>query len=84
MGIVGSHIKTKRIFNMARNVIGLKHCCPSIENLNKLVIIMKICSKPIPPLSGLIGLVTGCITDGVTGTLLLVPIFTYTKLGGLY
>jgi hypothetical protein len=27
---------------MARNIIGLRHCCLSIENLNKLVIIMKI------------------------------------------
>ncbi len=29
---------------MAKNFIGLKNCCPSIENLNKLVIIMKIWS----------------------------------------
>jgi hypothetical protein len=41
-------------------------------------------SKHVPPLSGLIGLVIGCTTNGVTRTLLLVPISTYTKLGGSY
>jgi hypothetical protein len=41
-------------------------------------------SKLIPPSSGLTGLVIGCTIDGVVGTLLLVPISTYTKLGGLY
>ncbi len=38
--------------------------------------------KLVPPLSGLIGLITGCIIDGVAGTLLLVPISIDTKLGG--
>ncbi len=38
--------------------------------------------KLVPPLSGLTNLVTSCTTNGVVGTLLLVPISTYTKLGG--
>jgi hypothetical protein len=43
-------------------------------------------SKHVPPLSGLIGLVMaiGCTTNSVDGTLLLVPISTNMKLGGLY
>jgi hypothetical protein len=43
-------------------------------------------SKPIPPFNGLIGLVLaiGYTTYGVIGTLLLVSILTYTKLGGSY
>jgi len=41
-------------------------------------------SKPIPTINGLIGLITSYTTDGVAGTLLLVPISTYTKLGNLY
>jgi len=51
------------------------------KSLNKGII-----SKPGPPLNGLISLVmaTGCTIDGVIGTLLLVPISTYTKLGGSY
>ncbi len=42
--------------------------------------------KPAPPFSGLINLVMviSCTTYGVFGVLLLVPISTYTKLGGLY
>ncbi len=42
--------------------------------------------KPIPPLSGLIGLVMaiGYTTNGVVGTLILDPISIDTKLGGLY
>jgi len=40
--------------------------------------------KPIPPLSGLISLVTSCTIDGIARTLLLVPISTNTKLGGSY
>jgi hypothetical protein len=41
MGIVGSQIKTQRIFNMARVITGLKRCWLGIENLDKLVLIMK-------------------------------------------
>ncbi len=43
-------------------------------------------SKLVPPLNGLIGLVmaTSCTIDGVVGTLLLVLISAYMKLGGLY
>jgi len=41
-------------------------------------------SKHVPPLNGLIGLVTSYTTNGITATLLLVPISTNTKLGGLY
>jgi hypothetical protein len=33
-------------------------------------------SKPVPPFSGLTGLVKGCTIDGVARTLLLVPIST--------
>ncbi len=40
--------------------------------------------KLVPPLSGLIDLVTGCTIVGVDGTLLLVPISTNTKLNGSY
>jgi hypothetical protein len=40
--------------------------------------------KHVPPLNGLIGLVTGCTIDGIARTLLLVPISTNTKLNGLY
>ncbi len=38
-------------------------------------------SKPFRALNGLIGLVIGCTTNGVIGTLLLVPISKNTKLG---
>ncbi len=38
-------------------------------------------SKHVPPLNGLIGLVTWCTIDIVVGTLLLVPISTYTTQG---
>jgi hypothetical protein len=43
-------------------------------------------SKPIPPLSGLTGLITttGCTTVGVANILLLVLISTNTKLWGFY
>jgi hypothetical protein len=43
-------------------------------------------SKFVPPLNGLIDLVMaiGYTTNGVDGTLLLVPISTNTKLGGSY
>ncbi len=41
-------------------------------------------SKLVPPLKGLIGLVTSCTIDGVAEILLLVSISTYTKLGGSY
>jgi hypothetical protein len=41
-------------------------------------------SKHVPPLSGLIGLVIGYTTNGITGTMLLVPISTNTKLGVSY
>jgi hypothetical protein len=43
-------------------------------------------SKCVPPLNGLIGLVIaiGCTIDVIVGTLLLIPIFTYTKLKGPY
>jgi hypothetical protein len=42
--------------------------------------------KKFPPLNGLIGLVMpiGCTIDDIVGILLLVPISTYTKLGGSY
>jgi hypothetical protein len=40
--------------------------------------------KHVPPLSGLIGLVTSCIIDGVVRIMLLVLVSTYTKLKGLY
>jgi hypothetical protein len=41
-------------------------------------------SKLVPPLNGLTSLVIGCTTNGVVGTLLLVPISINTKFGGLY
>jgi hypothetical protein len=41
-------------------------------------------SKVIPPLSGLIGLIINYTTNGIAKTLLLVPMSTNTKLGGLY
>jgi hypothetical protein len=41
-------------------------------------------SKHVPPLSGLSGLIIGYTTNGIVGTLLLVPISTYTKLEGSY
>ncbi len=41
MGIVGSQIKTIKNFNMVGIIIGLKHCQLGIENLDKLVLIMK-------------------------------------------
>jgi len=41
MEIVGSQIETKRIFNMARVITNLKCCWLGIENLDKLVLIMK-------------------------------------------
>jgi hypothetical protein len=41
-------------------------------------------SKHVPHLSGLIGLIIGCTTYGIVGTLLLVPISTYIKLEGSY
>jgi hypothetical protein len=40
--------------------------------------------KPVPPLSGLIGLVIGYTTNGIAGTLLLILISTNTKFGGSY
>jgi hypothetical protein len=41
-------------------------------------------SKHVPPLSGLIGLITSYRTVGVARVLLLVLVSTYTKLRGLY
>jgi hypothetical protein len=41
-------------------------------------------SKPIPPFSGLIDLIIGCIADGIIGTLILVPISINTKFEGSY
>jgi hypothetical protein len=41
MGIVGSQIEIERIFSMARVITSLKHCLLVIENLDKLVQIMK-------------------------------------------
>jgi hypothetical protein len=41
MGIVGSQTKTKKIFNMVGIIIGLKHSQLGLENLDKLVLIMK-------------------------------------------
>jgi len=41
MGIVGSQIKTKFFFNVAKVITGLKCCWLGIENLDKLVLIMK-------------------------------------------
>ncbi len=41
-------------------------------------------SKLVPPLSGLIGLVTGYTTDDVTKILLLIPISINIKLKGSY
>jgi len=41
MGIVGSQIEIERIFSMAKVITGLKSCWLGIENLDKLVIIMK-------------------------------------------
>ncbi len=41
MGIVGSQIEIERIFNMAKVITSLKHCWLAIENMDKLVIIMK-------------------------------------------
>jgi hypothetical protein len=40
--------------------------------------------KPVPPFNELTSLVTGCIIDGVVGTLPLVPISIDTKFGGSY
>ncbi len=51
---------------------------------NKYNISLNRISKPVPPLSGLTGLIIGCTIDAVTKTLLLVPISTNTKLEGLY
>jgi hypothetical protein len=41
MGIVGSQIKTKRIFSMVRVITSLKCCWHGIVNLDKLILIMK-------------------------------------------
>jgi hypothetical protein len=41
MGIVGSQIETEGIFNIARVITCLKCCELGIENLDKLVLIMK-------------------------------------------
>jgi hypothetical protein len=41
MGIVGSQIEIKRIFNMVGVITSLKRCQLGIENLDKLVPIMK-------------------------------------------
>jgi len=41
MGIVSSQIEIRRIFNMVGIIKGLKHCHLGIENLEKLVLIMK-------------------------------------------
>jgi len=55
-------------------------------SIGKIKICKGMLSKHVPPLSGPIGLVMaiGCTTNGVVGILLLVPISTNTKLGGLY
>jgi len=41
MGIVGSQIEIERIFSMVRVITSLKRCWLGIENLDKLVLIMK-------------------------------------------
>jgi hypothetical protein len=41
LGIIGLYIETERIFSMAEIIIGLKHYCLGIENLDKLILIMK-------------------------------------------
>ncbi len=41
MGIVGSQIEIERIFSMVRVITSLKSCLLGIENLDKLVLIMK-------------------------------------------
>ncbi len=41
-------------------------------------------SKHVPPLSGLIGLLIGYGIDGITGSLLMVPISINTKFGVSY
>jgi len=41
MGIVGSQIEIERIFSMAKVITSLKRCWLRIENLDKLVLIMK-------------------------------------------
>jgi hypothetical protein len=41
LGIHGSYIKTKRIFNIARNLTSFRHYKLGIDNLDKLVMIMK-------------------------------------------
>jgi hypothetical protein len=41
MGIVSSQIENLRIFNMLGIIKGLRHCHLGIENLEKLVLIMK-------------------------------------------
>jgi len=41
MGIVGCQIEIERIFNMTGVITSLKHCQLGIENLDKLVLIMK-------------------------------------------
>jgi hypothetical protein len=41
MGIVSSQIENLRIFNMLGIIEGLRHCHLGIENLEKLILIMK-------------------------------------------
>ncbi len=41
LGILGSHIKTERIFNITQALTSLLCCRLGVNNLNKLVIVMK-------------------------------------------
>jgi hypothetical protein len=41
LGILGSQIKTKRIFNIAKVLTSLQCCRLGVNNLNKLVMVMK-------------------------------------------
>jgi hypothetical protein len=41
MGIIGSHTKTEKIFNMAMVIISFKKCQLGIDNLDNWVLIMK-------------------------------------------
>jgi hypothetical protein len=41
LGSIGSYIETERIFSMTKTITSLKHYCLGIENLDKLILIMK-------------------------------------------
>jgi hypothetical protein len=55
MGIIDSQIEIEIIFNMVGVITGLKHCWLGINNLDKLVLVMKN-SQMIPNLGAQLGL----------------------------